>query len=98
MSSWLAFHMTGLYPNAGHDYYLIHTPVLTATTFHLTEGKDFTIRAEGLSAKNRYIQSATLNGQDYPCSTLRHADLTAGGTLVLKMGPKPGHWGTKLFN
>lgn len=98
MSSWLAFHMTGLYPNAGHDYYLIHTPVLTATTFHLAGGKDFTIRTEGLSAKNRYIQSATLNGKEYPCSTLRHSDLMAGGTLVLKMGSKPGNWGKTLFN
>ena len=26
MSSWLAFHMMGLYPNAGQDYYLINTP------------------------------------------------------------------------
>lgn len=98
MSSWLAFHMTGLYPNAGHDYYLIHTPVLTATTFHLAGGKDFTIRTEGLSAKNRYIQSATLNGKEYPCSTLRHSDLMAGGTLVLKMSSKPGNWGKTLFN
>lgn len=98
MSSWLAFHMTGLYPNAGHDYYLIHTPMLTATTFHLEGGKDFTIRTEGLSAKNRYIQSATLNGKEYPCSTLRHSDLMAGGTLVLKMGSKPGNWGKTLFN
>ncbi|MGN0058589.1 MAG: GH92 family glycosyl hydrolase [Phocaeicola plebeius] len=98
MSSWLAFHMTGLYPNAGHDYYLIHTPVLTATTFHLAGGKDFTIRTEGLSAKNRYIQSATLNGKEYPCSTLRHSDLMAGGTLVLKMGSQPGNWGKTLFN
>ena len=98
MSSWLAFHMTGLYPNAGHDYYLIHTPMLTATTFHLEGGKDFTIRTEGLSAKNRYIQSATLNGKEYPCSTLRHSDLMAGGTLVLKMGSKPGNWGRTLFN
>ncbi|MDE6071293.1 MAG: GH92 family glycosyl hydrolase, partial [Muribaculaceae bacterium] len=28
MSSWLAFHMMGIYPNAGQDYYLIHTPLL----------------------------------------------------------------------
>ena len=97
MSSWLAFHMSGIYPNAGQDYYLIHTPVLRETTFHLAGGTDFTIRADGLSEKNRYIQSATLDGRDYPYSAIRHADIEAGGTLVLKMGPKPGGWGKTLF-
>ena len=96
MSSWLAFHMTGLYPNAGQDYYLIHAPMLKETTFHLEDGKDFTIRAERLSDENRYIQSVTLNGKDYPYSALRHKDLVAGGELVLKMGHKPGKWGTEL--
>ena len=96
MSSWLAFHMTGLYPNAGQDYYLIHAPMLKETTFHLEDGKDFTIRAERLSDENRYIQSVTLNGKDYPYSALRHKDLVAGGELVLKMGNKPGKWGTEL--
>lgn len=96
MSSWLAFHMTGLYPNAGQDYYLIHAPMLQETTFHLEDGKDFTIRAERLSDENRYIQSVTLNGKDYPYSALRHKDLVAGGELVLKMGHKPGKWGTEL--
>lgn len=97
MSSWLAFHMMGLYPNAGQDYYLINTPLLRTTTLHLEGGHDFRIVAEGLSEKNRYIQSATLNGQDYPYSTLRHKDLTAGGTLVLKMGKKPSEWGKEMF-
>jgi putative alpha-1,2-mannosidase len=89
MSSWLAFHMMGLYPNAGHDYYLIHTPLLSSATFHLANGNNFTIIADGLTAKKRYIQSATLNGKPYPYSSLRHADLMAGGTLRLKMGENP---------
>lgn len=97
MSSWLAFHMMGLYPNAGQDYYLINTPLLHTTTLHLEDGHDFRIVAEGLSEKNRYIQSVTLNGQDYPYSTLRHKDLTKGGTLVLKMGKKPSEWGKEMF-
>lgn len=96
MSSWLAFHLIGLYPNAGQDYYLIHAPMLKETTFHLEDGKTFTVKATGLSEENRYIQSATLNGKDYPYSTLRHKDLVAGGELILKMGNKPGKWGTEL--
>ena len=97
MSSWLAFHMMGLYPNAGQDYYLINTPLLRTTTLHLANGRDFQIVADGLSEKNRYIQSATLNGVDYPWSALRHKDLMAGGTLVLKMGKQPAEWGKEMF-
>lgn len=96
MSSWLAFHMIGLYPNAGQDYYLIHTPLLTSTTFHLEGGKEFKVVAEGLSDKNCYIQRVILNGKDYPYSALRHKDVMAGGELVLKMGKKPGNWGKEL--
>lgn len=96
MSSWLVFHMIGLYPNAGQDYYLIHTPLLTSTTFHLEGGKEFKVVAEGLSDKNCYIQGVTLNGKDYPYSVLRHKDIMAGGELVLKMGKKPGNWGKEL--
>ncbi len=97
MSSWLAFHMTGIYPNAGQDYYLIHTPVLKSATFHLANGRDFTIKADGLSEKNIYISSATLNGKPYPYSTIKHADIMNGGTLVLNMASKPSDWGKALW-
>ena len=54
------------------------------------------IRAEGLSDTNRFIQSVTLNGRNYPYSSLHHADLSSGGLLVLKMGPIPTSWGREL--
>lgn len=97
MSSWLAFHMMGLYPNAGQDYYLINSPLLKSVTIHLANGKDLIIRAEGLSKKNRYIQSVTLDGKEYPYSTLKHKDLEKGGEMVLKMGKKPSEWGKDMF-
>lgn len=97
MSSWLAFHMMGLYPNAGQDYYLIHAPLLEAVTFRLDNGKTFRISTKGLSEKNKYIQSALLNGKEYPYSAIRHQEIMEGGELVLKMGRKPGEWGRKLF-
>ncbi|MDE6339450.1 MAG: GH92 family glycosyl hydrolase [Muribaculaceae bacterium] len=95
MSSWLAFHMMGLYPNAGQDYYLIHTPVLRESEIALADGKSFRIVADNLSEKNRYIQSATLNGQEHSTSFLKHADLAGGGELRLKMGSKPHYAGAK---
>ena len=97
MSSWLAFHMMGLYPNAGQDYNLIHAPLLEVVTFRLDNGKTFRISTKGFSEKNKYIQSALLNGKEYPYSAIRHQEIMEGGELVLKMGRKPGEWGRRLF-
>ena len=96
MSSWLIFNMAGIYPNAGHDYYLIHSPILRQTTFNLPEGRKFTITAEGLSDENRHIAAVYLNGEEYPYSALRHSDIAKGGELRLVMGRKPGNWGRML--
>lgn len=99
MSSWLAFNMMGLYPNAGHDYYLIHSPLLKSSAINLPGGKQFVISTEGLSPENRYIVSATLNGKPYNLSTISHDDIISGGELILKMGKKPGkNWGKKMFS
>ena len=89
--------MTGLYPNAGHDYYLIHSPMVESTTFHLTNGADFTIKAHGFSPEKPYVTAARLNGKDYPYSTIRHSDIMAGGILELTMGDKPSTWGQKMW-
>lgn len=96
MSSWLIFNMAGIYPNAGHDYYLIHSPILRQTTFRLPDGKAFTITAEGLSDENRHVTAAYLNGKEYPYSMLRHSDLVNGGELRLVMGNKPSEWGKSV--
>ncbi len=97
MSSWLAFHMMGLYPNAGQDYYLINTPLLKEVTLHVGNGKTFKIVTKGLSTKNRYIEKAMLNGVDYPYSTIRHQEIVEGGELILKMSNRPSMWGQKMF-
>ncbi len=97
MSSWLAFNILGIYPNAAHDYYLITSPMVSESKIRLDNGKTFTIKAKGLSDKRRYISSATLNGKSYNFSTLRHKDLMAGGELILTMDKKPGRWGSQMF-
>jgi len=93
MSSWLAFHMMGLYPNAGHSYYLINSPMLKQTVFNFEDGKKFKIVAKNLSSKNRYIKSATLNGKPHDRAFIEHADVVSGGELVLEMADKPSNWG-----
>lgn len=96
MSSWLVFNMAGIYPNAGHDYYLIHTPLLKEVSFNLADGKVFRITAAGLSDKKKYISAAYLNGKPHPGSALLHSDLVAGGELRLVMSEQPSDWGKTL--
>jgi putative alpha-1,2-mannosidase len=51
--------------------------------------------AENVSAQNKYVQSATLNGKTWNKPWFSHADLAAGGTLRLVMGPRPNlTWGS----
>lgn len=98
MSSWLAFHIMGIYPNAGHDYYIIHSPLVKSATITPTADTEFTIKAVGFDPKNRpYIIDARLNGKSYPYSTLSHDTLIQGGTLELFMGSQPSSWGKEMF-
>lgn len=99
MSSWLAFHMLGLYPNAGHDYYLINSPLVEWSTLNLPNGNQFIIKTINFNpAKRPYIVGARLDGVDYPWSTISHRDIVNGGTLELTMGAKPTGWGREMFN
>lgn len=95
LSSWYVFSSMGFYPITGQDFYLIGSPVFKRTDITLPGGKQFTIRAKGVSEENKYIQSATLNGEPYDKSWIRHSDIAQGGELVFTMGPSPSDWATK---
>ncbi|HTY11694.1 MAG TPA: GH92 family glycosyl hydrolase [Bacteroidota bacterium] len=96
MSSWLAFHMMGLYPNAGQPYYLITAPFFPRVALHEEEGGTFTIIARNLSEKNLFIQSATLNGRPFNQAWIGHREILEGGTLTLEMGARRSHWGETI--
>lgn len=97
MSSWLAFHMMGLYPNAGQPYYLLNTPLITETAIQLENGKQFKITARKRSDKNKYIKSALLNGKPYNKAWILHDDIAKGGELIFEMDSKPSAWGTTIL-
>jgi putative alpha-1,2-mannosidase len=95
MSSWLAFHMMGLYPNAGQSYYLLNAPYFKETVFHLNNEKDLIIKAN-ISDKNKYIKSVKLNGQLLDRSWVEHSEIMNGGKLVFEMSSTPStEWGSK---
>ena len=79
MSSWLAFHMLGLYPNAGQSYYLLHAPLLSAWTLQLDNGK--TLRGT-LKGKGTHFEKVTFNGKVLEDARIEHAELMQGGELV----------------
>jgi predicted alpha-1,2-mannosidase len=100
MSAWYVLSAAGFYPvTPGSTVYAIGTPLFPELRFNLENGRSFTVRARGVSDRNIYIQSATLNGKPYQKSFLLHDDLTAGGELVFEMGARPNtEWGTGAGN
>jgi predicted alpha-1,2-mannosidase len=96
MSAWYVLSAAGFYPvTPGAPIYAIGTPLFPETRLRLENGKEFVVKANGVSTANFYIQFATLNGKPYHKSFLTHRDLMAGGELVFKMGPAPNpKWGS----
>lgn len=90
MSAWYAFSAMGIYPvNPVAGVYVFGSPLVDEATIALPQGKSFTIVARNNSPQNLYIQSAELNGKPHAKSFITHADIVAGGTLTLVMGPEP---------
>jgi predicted alpha-1,2-mannosidase len=96
MSAWYVFSAMGFFPVApGRPVYDLGSPIFERVTIRVDENKTFTIEARDVSSQNKYIQSATLNGKPHNKPWFDHADLAAGGTLTLQMGPRPNReWGS----
>lgn len=96
MSAWYVFAAMGFYPVCpGTPYYMLASPSFPVVTLYPEGGRPFTVKAKGASARNIYIQRATLNGRPYTRNYLNHADIVQGGILELEMGPEPNReWGS----
>ncbi len=105
MSAWYVFAAIGFYPvDPTSGVYVIGSPLVDKATIRLdtrfypqANPHTFTVSAENNSPQNKYVQSATLNGQplDHPWIAAR--DVRYGGELHLKMGPTPNKsWGVLL--
>jgi len=78
--------------------YEIGSPIFDKVIIKLNDqyypGVEFVIETKNNSSKNRYIQSATLNGQLLNNAWFYHEELIKGGMLILEMGDKPNkNWG-----
>jgi predicted alpha-1,2-mannosidase len=98
MTSWVVFSSMGFYPvTPGLPIYNIGSPIFEKTSIELENGKTFTIIAKNSSKKNKYIQSATLNGKPHDKVWFTHDDILNGSTLELEMGEYPNkEWGANV--
>lgn len=103
MSSWFIMNAIGLFQiNGGtgtHPVYEIGSPIFNKVKINLNglygRGNSFTIVAKNTSRKNKYVQSALLNGKELNTFWFPVSELLKGGELVLEMGAKPNiNWGT----
>lgn len=102
MSAWFVMATLGLFQTDGgcrvDPIYEIASPLYEKVTIHLGEkfgrGKSFVIEAKNASRKNKYVQSATLNGKPLESFYFPASELLKGGSLTLEMGPEPDKsWG-----
>ena len=102
MSAWFVMAALGLFQTDGgcstEPVYEIGSPIFEKVNIDLGEkfgrGKCFEIIANGASRINKYVQSATLNGQKLNSFLFPAKELLKGGTLELHMGPEPNkNWG-----
>ena len=96
MSAFVVFSQMGFYPiTPGLPVYTIGSPVFDKVFIQLDNGKTLEIIAQQASMENKYIQSATLNGEQLTRPWIAHSAIENGGKLVLEMGPKANKlWGT----
>ncbi len=98
MSHWYICSAIGIYSDPmipNYPIWLIGSPIFEKSTINLGNKKTFVIEAKNVSAQNKYVQSATLNGEPLNKPWFEHSTLLKGGTLVLNMGPRPNkQWGS----
>jgi len=96
-SSWYVLSAIGIYQVCpGSPVYEIGSPIFARSTVRLGNGKLFTIVADHVSARNKYIQSAQLNGKALNRAWFAHKEIANGGMLTLEMGDKPNvQWGAR---
>jgi len=89
-SAWYVFSALGFYSVCpGTDQYVLGTPLFRKAVLHLENGKDFVISASNNNEANKYVQSASLNGQAYTRNFLLHSEVVKGGQFTLTMGATP---------
>lgn len=86
LSSCYIWNVTGLFPVSGQDLMIIGSPHMNKTVFHLSNGKDFTIRRNGAGI---YVKDAYLNGTALDSLSISVNEMMNGGELAVSMSETP---------
>jgi len=102
MSAWFIMAALGLFQTdrgcSTEPVYEIASPIFPKVEIDLGNrfgrGEKFVIEANNGSRINKYVQSASLNGQPLQSFQFPAKELLKGGSLILEMGPEPNlNWG-----
>lgn len=90
LGAWVVFTSMGFYPvTPGIPVYTITSPIFSEVAIQLPENRVFKVSAPGSSRRNKYIQSARLNGEALYRPFITHNQIMVGGELTLELGEKP---------
>ncbi|WP_217166191.1 glycoside hydrolase domain-containing protein [Streptomyces sp. AC512_CC834] len=96
MSTMFVAAALGLFPvTAGSSQFQIGSPFFDSTTISYANGAEFTVKADGVSPSDYYVQRATLNGKRFSNTWLDYSQIVSGGTLKFDMGSEPSSWGAR---
>jgi len=102
MSAWFMMASMGLFQTDGgcrfEPIYEVGSPLFERIEIDLGQqfgrGETFVIEARNASRRNKYVQSAKLNGKELKSFQFPATELLKGGTLELEMGPEHNeNWG-----
>ena len=86
MSAWYIFSALGFYPvDPVSGEYVIGAPQVHEMKLQLPNGKTFTMKANNLSTKNKYVKSIKLNGKPLKSFTITYDQLMKGGQIEFEM-------------
>ncbi|MGV8134055.1 MAG: GH92 family glycosyl hydrolase [Mangrovibacterium sp.] len=86
MSAWYLFSAFGFYPvDPVSGEYILGAPQVHEATLHLPNGKSFTIKANNLSASNKYVKAIRLNGTPIDYLSIGYNSVKNGGELEFEM-------------
>lgn len=89
-SAWYVFSALGFYPVCpGTDQYVIGSPLFPKVTVKLPEGKILELVAENNAKNTPYIQSVSINGNNYTKNYFTFKDLRNGGRIIYNMDTMP---------
>ena len=91
-SAWYVFSAMGFYPVCpGAGEYVLGAPYFDEMTLHLENGRTVSIKANGNTDDNCYVNSLTLNGKPYSKNYIKRSDLMQGAQFVYTMSAKPNY-------